>query len=165
MKETIFGFIHWVSRIGLAGLFLYSGYVKLQSPLQFAADIMGYQLVPASLVYPVAKYFPWLEILLGLMLLIGWRVRYWGMGASGLILFFITIITITYARGIEANCGCFGSGEKISLLTIIRDSLFLLPALFLAAEPGLRRHWQAIPQSQGSPTSDVQRPTSRAGTC
>ena len=31
----------------LAGIFLYSGYVKLQSTLQFAMTISGYQLVPA----------------------------------------------------------------------------------------------------------------------
>lgn len=148
MKDTIFRVLHWVSRIGLAGLFLYSGYVKLQSPLQFAADVMGYKLVPAGLVYPVAQYFPWLEILLGLLLLIGWKIRYWGVGASGLILFFITIISITYARGIDANCGCFGTGDKISPFTIFRDSLFLLPALFLAVEPRLRRRWQAIPAEQ-----------------
>ena len=134
MKETIFRVLHWVCRIGLAGLFLYSGYVKLQSPLQFAADVMGYKLVPAGLVFPVAQYFPWVEVALGLLLLIGWRVRYWGIAASGLILFFITLITITYARGIDANCGCFGTGEKISPFTILRDSSFLLPALFLAAE-------------------------------
>lgn len=159
MKETIFHILHWVSRVGLAGIFLYSGYLKLLSPLQFAADIMGYQLVPASLVYPVAEYFPWLEISLGLLLLIGWRVRYWGIAASCLILFFITILTITYARGIDADCGCFGSGEKISWLTIVRDSLFLLPALFLAAERRIRRFWDADPQER--PTSDVQRPTSQ----
>ena len=132
MKDAILRTVYWVSRIGLAGLFLYSGYVKLQSPLQFAADVMGYKLVPAGLVFPVAQYFPWVEIALGLLLLVGWRIRYWGVAASALILFFITLITITYARGIDANCGCFGTGEKISPFTIFRDSSFLVPALFLA---------------------------------
>jgi len=132
VKDAILRTVYWVSRIGLAGLFLYSGYVKLQSPLQFAADVMGYKLVPAGLVFPVAQYFPWVEIALGLLLLVGWRIRYWGVAASALILFFITLITITYARGIDANCGCFGTGEKISPFTIFRDSSFLVPALFLA---------------------------------
>ena len=147
MKKTILRIVHWVSRLGLAGIFLYSGYVKIESPLQFAADVAGYKLVPAGLVYPIAQYFPWLEVSLGLLLLIGWRVRYWGIAASGLILFFITIITITYARGIDADCGCFGSGEKITWLTIVRDSLFLLPALFLSAEPRIRRFWGIDAQS------------------
>ncbi len=142
MRETIFLIIHWASRLGLAGIFIYSGYTKLESPLQFAADLMGYQLLPANLIYPVAEYFPWLEIGLGFLLLLGWRVRYWGVCASGLILFFIALLAITYARGIDANCGCFGSGEKISLLTILRDSLFLIPALFLAAEGRIRRRWE-----------------------
>jgi putative oxidoreductase len=141
----IFRIIHWASRLALAAIFLYSGYVKIQSPLQFAADIMGYQLVPAGLVFPVAQYFPYLEIALGLLLLIGWRVRYWGIAASALIVFFITILSITYARGIDANCGCFGTGDKISPLTILRDSLILLPALYLALENRIRSR-QAAPR-------------------
>ena len=143
MSKILLGIIHWISRLGLAGIFLYSGYVKLQSPLQFAVALTGYQLLPASLIFPVAKYFPWLEIALGLLLLIGWKMRFWGIAASALILFFITIITITYFRGIEADCGCFGSGEKISAFTIVRDSLFFLPALFLACEQWIRRRYQA----------------------
>ena len=79
---------------------------------------------------------------------VGWKIRYWGLAASGLILFFITIISITYARGIDANCGCFGTGEKISLLTITRDSLFILPALFLALEPRFRRRRQGLPAAK-----------------
>jgi uncharacterized membrane protein YphA (DoxX/SURF4 family) len=131
--------LHWVCRLGLAGIFLYSGYVKLQAPLEFAAAIMGYQLVPAKLIYPVAEYFPWLEIALGILLLTGFKIRWAGIASAALIAFFIVILTITYARGIEADCGCFGSGDRISPGTILRDGLFLIPALFLAAETRARR--------------------------
>ncbi len=142
MNKIVLGIIHWACRLGLAGIFLYSGYVKLQSPLQFAAALTGYKLFPENLIFPIAQYFPWLEIALGLLLLVGWKMRYWGAAASLLILFFITIITITYFRGIDADCGCFGSGEKITSLTIVRDSLFLLPALFLSFERLIRRRFQ-----------------------
>lgn len=147
MKKVVLGALHWASRLGLAGIFLYSGYVKLQAPLEFAAAVAGYQLVPVNLIYPVAQYFPWLEVVLGLLLLIGWKMRHWAIAASALILFFIVILTITYARGIEAACGCFGFGEKISLLTILRDSLFLLPALFLVWERRLRGRARATASS------------------
>jgi putative oxidoreductase len=130
--------LHWASRLILAGIFLYSGYVKIQEPLQFAASLMGYQLLPATWIYPIAQYFPWAEIVLAAWLLSGLKIRLAAVATSSLILFFIAILTITYARGIEADCGCFGSGERISPLTLIRDSLFLLPALFLAFESRLR---------------------------
>jgi hypothetical protein len=59
------------------------------------------------------------------------------------MLFFIALLTITYLRGIDADCGCFGSGAKISPLTILRDSLMLLPALYLAFEGKFRRKYAA----------------------
>jgi putative oxidoreductase len=126
--------IHWLSRILLATVFLYSGYVKLQEPLQFAVAIQGYQLAPEAMIYPLATYLPWLELLLGLLLLSGWKIRYSAMATTGLLLFFIVILSITYARGIEANCGCFSLDDRISLKTIARDSLIIIPAIFLILE-------------------------------
>jgi uncharacterized membrane protein YphA (DoxX/SURF4 family) len=131
--------LHWACRVILAGIFLYSGYIKLQSPLQFAAAISGYKLVPDALVFPLANYLPWLEVALGVLLLSGWKIRWVAIGASFLLLGFISILTITYARGIDADCGCFGFGDKISPLTIGRDVLILIPAVFLVAEGRLRK--------------------------
>lgn len=136
---TILRILHWACRIVLAGVFIYSGYIKLQSPLQFAAAITGYKLVPDALVLPLAEYLPWLELALGVLLLSGWKVRYTALGASTLLVCFIAILTLTYFRGIDADCGCFGFGDKISPRTIARDGLILLPALYLAAEIRLRK--------------------------
>ena len=126
--------IHWASRCLLAGIFLYSGYIKLQNTLQFAATISSYKLLPFSVVLPLAQYLPWVEIVLGIMLLTGWKMRYVSFVTIGLLSVFIGIMTLTWLRGIDADCGCFGSGEPISHLTIARDALFLLPAIFLALE-------------------------------
>lgn len=132
------GALHWICRSVLAGVFIYSGYVKAQATLQFAVAITGYQLIPEALVFPIAQYFPWIEIALGLLILTGWKIRYVAGAAAALLLFFIALLSVTYARGIEADCGCFGFGEPISPLTLVRDSLLLLPALFLFLEKRLR---------------------------
>ena len=145
MNKIVLGCLHWICRLGLGGTFLYSGYVKWQASLQFASDLAAYQLLPDTWIYPVSEYFPWLEIILGALLIIGWKMRWWGIAASALMLFFITLITVTYFRGIDANCGCFGSGDKISPLTIFRDSVFILPALFLAFEHRIRRRFRPAP--------------------
>jgi uncharacterized membrane protein YphA (DoxX/SURF4 family) len=131
--------LHWASIIILAAIFLYTGYIKIQEPLQFAAAISGYQLVPEHLVWPIAQYFPWLEIALGVFLLIGWKIRYVAGASAALLLFFTVILSITYFRGIEANCGCFSFNDRITPKTIARDSIILIPALFLIFEPR-RRH-------------------------
>ncbi len=130
--------LHWACRIILGGLFLYSGYIKVQSPLQFAAALTGYQLFPPDLIIPLIYYFPWVEISLGVLLLAGWKLRYFAVGATALVSTFIILLTVTYLRGIDAECGCFGFGDRISPLTISRDGMILLPALFLAAEDRIR---------------------------
>jgi hypothetical protein len=48
-------------------------------------------------------------------------------------------MSITYSRGIEANCGCFGFGERISPLTLARDAGFFILAAYLAAYSWIQR--------------------------
>jgi uncharacterized membrane protein YphA (DoxX/SURF4 family) len=134
--------VHWLFRLILAGIFLYSGYMKIQEPLQFAVAIAGYKLVPEHFVFPLAKCLPWLEIALGYNFLIGWKTRWNSIAASALLLMFIIVLAITVGRGIEANCGCFSLDERISPKTIARDSLILIPALYLAIESRLLKRWQ-----------------------
>jgi uncharacterized membrane protein YphA (DoxX/SURF4 family) len=153
MKITL-NALHWLCRFILAGIFIYSGYVKVKEPLQFAVAITGYKLVPESLIFPLATYLPWIEIALGLGVLIGWKIRYFSMAAAGLLLFFIVVLAITISRGIEANCGCFGLDERVSPKTIARDSLIFLPALYLAAESRLRKRWFKSTPAPGGLSSD-----------
>ncbi len=125
--------LHWLFRIILAGIFIYSGYVKWESPLLFEAVLYTYDLFPRSSIPLITGCFPWVEMALGLSLLIGFgkKIKYLAGAAAALLLFFIAIITITYFRGIEADCGCFGFDDPISPIAIIRDSLILIPALYL----------------------------------
>jgi len=133
--------LHWLCRLGLAVVFTYSGYIKVQNPLQFAVAISAYKLVPENLVFPMAQYLPWVEIALGLAILIGWKIRVFSSAAAGLLVVFMVVLTVTYLRGIEASCGCFGMDDPITPLTIVRDSIFLLPALYLTFENRIRRRF------------------------
>jgi uncharacterized membrane protein YphA (DoxX/SURF4 family) len=130
--------LHWISRFLLAGIFLYTGYIKIESPLQFSAILYGYKLFPNSLILPLTHYFPWVEIALGILLLAGWKIRYVSLAACGLLATFIAVLATTYFRGIEANCGCFSFDDRITPLTILRDGLIILPAIYLSAESALQ---------------------------
>ncbi len=135
----IYRILHWACRIFLGGIFLYSGFTKIENSLQFAAAVEGYQLLSPGLVIWVVKILPWLEIVLGGVLLLGLKIRYTAGLAAALLLFFTLIMLATYLRGIETDCGCFGVGERISPLTLVRDALFILPALFLVVQPWWER--------------------------
>jgi uncharacterized membrane protein YphA (DoxX/SURF4 family) len=127
--------LYWISRLALAGLFVYAGYTKLypeENRLLFEIALSSYQLLPVQGVIVVARALPWLEIALGALLLAGWKLRYFATTAAALLGAFIAAMTITYARGIQADCGCFGLGEPISPTTLARDALVLVMAVFLA---------------------------------
>lgn len=127
--------LHWLCRLALGALFIYAGFTKVYPPehqFLFEMAVSAYQLLPAWAVVVVARALPWFEIALGLVLLLGWELRYSSVLTALLVGGFIAAMAVTYARGIEADCGCFGLGEPISPITLSRDSLFLVMAVYLA---------------------------------
>jgi uncharacterized membrane protein YphA (DoxX/SURF4 family) len=144
--------LHWFCCIFLGVVFIYTGYWKLQSPLQFAGDLTSYQMFPTGVILLAMDYFPWVEITLGILLLVGWKSHYFAAVSGVLLGFFIMIMTITYLRGIKANCGCFTSGEPISPISLVRDSLILAPALFLVFESTIRHRWPSRLSSDCEPS-------------
>ena len=127
--------LQWVCRLAVGGLFIYAGFTKvypIEQRLLFELAISAYELLPVKGVIAVAYVLPWLEIALGLFLLTGWKLRYFATFAALLLGAFMAAMLSTYARGIEADCGCFGLGEPISPLTLVRDSGILLMAIFVA---------------------------------
>lgn len=129
----------WVCRLVLGGLFVFAGYTKLRNPLLFEMAVDTYRLLPSAGVIAVAWSLPWLEVFLGILLLVGWKISYMASFTALLLGGFLVTMGITYHRGIEANCGCFGFGERISPLTLGRDTILFAMAVFLAGYSWWRR--------------------------
>ncbi|MCU0243526.1 MAG: DoxX family membrane protein [Acidobacteria bacterium] len=116
----------WVFRLVLGGLFIYAGAVKVVAPLDFAQDIRNYRLVGQSLSFIAAIVLPWLEILAGAALIVGvWR-RGAALVVSGLLVFFIVLTAVTMLRGLDVDCGCFGSLSRKSGWGVILEDLGML---------------------------------------
>ncbi|MBI4458535.1 MAG: DoxX family membrane protein, partial [Acidobacteria bacterium] len=124
--------LEWFCRLALGGLFLYAGYVKIRDPFLFEMAVDSYRLLPSAGVIWVTRSLPWLEVVLGALLVSGWKLRYASSFTALLLGGFLVAMGVAYARGVEANCGCFGTGERISPLTLGRDSLLFAMALSLA---------------------------------
>src|SRR5205823_12506450 len=76
---------------------------------------------------------PFAEILLGLLLLIGWGLRIWASLVTLLMLGFLTLVTRAYLLHMNINCGCFAIPEPLTIKTVIRDSLFALLAVLMTS--------------------------------
>ena len=124
----------WLVRLGLGGIFIYAAWIKLKEPwLLFAMSIDAYHVLPQWGVMAVARTLPWFELLLGLVLVTGRLPRISSVAASALLALFFGLMVRAYAKGDTIDCGCFGPGEAISPLTLLRDGSLLLGGLFLVA--------------------------------
>ena len=122
-----------VARIVLGGVFIYASLDKIRHPELFAEAVYNYQLSPGVAVNLVAIWLPWLEFLCGVLLVLGLWVGGSILILSGLLLVFLSSIGINLARGLDIHCGCFTTqgSDPMTILTLFRDSLFLVLALFL----------------------------------
>ena len=131
--------VRWVFlalRVQLGAVFLYAAWTKLRQPwLVFALSIDSYQLLPEWAVLALARTLPWLELLLGVLLIAGWHLRYVSIAASVLLLGFFGIMLRSYGKGLGIDCGCFGVGEALSAKTLLRDGLLVTASIVLC--------WQA----------------------
>ncbi|HPW19087.1 MAG TPA: MauE/DoxX family redox-associated membrane protein [Candidatus Aminicenantes bacterium] len=128
-----------VFRVVLGGLFIYAGVVKVVDPLGFAQDIRNYRLVGQSLSFLAALVLPWLEILAGAFLVSGVCRRGAALAITVLLVFFIVLTLVTMARGLDVDCGCFGSLSRKSGWSVVLEDLGMLAlGLSLLLAPGPR---------------------------
>ena len=131
----------WLRRIlclvfGVA--FVYAGFRKIQDPGLFLIDIRSFDLLPDPFAAWLALGLPWLELLAGLAVMIGF-LRKGGLLLLNLALgaFFVAILS-AWSRGLDIRCGCFGSSEASTsyIELIARDSVLLAMGLFLLLRDG-----------------------------
>lgn len=126
-----------VARVVLGVVWLWAGGAKILHLEESVQAVRGYQLLPYEVALVVGYALPMVEILLGVLLLLGLLTR-WAAAASALLMLgFVIGIGSAWARGLSIDCGCFGGGGAIAAeeaarqypWEIARDTgLFLLGA-------------------------------------
>ncbi len=131
-------------RIALGAVLLLAGSLKIGDPEQFALVIARYGIVPDFLVPYGAVMVPALEVLTGVLLLVGYRIRAASLVGAAMMAVFSVFIAAAMARGERFDCGCFNFGrvglgisETVGPWVLARDLLFLAGFLILLRA---RRH-------------------------
>ncbi|MCZ2078593.1 MAG: DoxX family membrane protein [Bryobacterales bacterium] len=120
-------------RLALGLVFLYAGYVKLRQPWYvFAGMIDNYGVVAPSVSEVIARVLPPLEVVLGVALLAGLYRKISSAAAVVFLVPFFGLMLWAYARGMEIDCGCFGSGQTLGPRTLFRDGVLVAAAIWLA---------------------------------
>jgi uncharacterized membrane protein YphA (DoxX/SURF4 family) len=157
--------IIWIGRLVLGGIFIYAGYAKLFLPnhnlwpffilkfsistnlSNFATQVEAFKLLPAWGVQFVANTLPFTEIILGLLVLIGWRLRIWAPVLTAIMLGFFAVVLRAYLLHMDINCGCFSTPQPINLQKVLEDAalsgLALLMTIFTFTEARRPHPWAA----------------------
>ncbi len=105
-----------LGRLIIAGIFIYAGYAKLREPwLQFVVSLDSFKILPDSMLEPIARTLPWIEVILGVALVTGIMARWFALIASLMLATFVGAAARAYAMGLQVDCGCFGAGSNETL--------------------------------------------------
>ena len=128
-------------RVGLAAVWLISGGLKAADPEQTYLALSAFDVLPAGFVGPVAAALPFLELAIGVLLLVGFGVRPAAVASVVLLVAFVAGVGQAWARGLSIDCGCFGGGGPVDPSRtrypqeLARDLGFLLLAAWLVVRP------------------------------
>ncbi len=122
MKTWVFSvWPYRLGRLALAGVFLWSGAVKLSDPDAFAVIIDAFGLVPETWSGPLSYAMPVAEIMAGAGLLLDIRGSLAAM--TGFLAMFMAILGYGIWLGLDIDCGCFGPSDPEAALHSLRTSL------------------------------------------
>ena len=96
-------------RIALGLVFIVASLDKIQNPENFATNIANYRLLPYRLINFSAIVLPWLEIVTGILLVVGVWIRAAGILTCGMLVLFIMAISQALVRDLDISCGCFST--------------------------------------------------------
>lgn len=155
----------WIGRLLLGGIFIYAGYSKIFQPNRnlwpffilkfsismnlsnFATQVEAFKMLPDWGVQFVAHALPFTEIILGLLVLIGWRLRIWAPVLTLIMFGFSFVVLRAYLLHMNINCGCFATPEIIGLKKVLEDAalsgLALLMTIFAFQEARQPHPWTA----------------------
>jgi uncharacterized membrane protein YphA (DoxX/SURF4 family) len=113
----------------------------------FGTQVEAFKLLPDWGVQFVAHALPFTEIILGLLVLIGWRLRIWAPILTGIMLGFFAVVLRAYLLHMDINCGCFATPQPINLQKVLEDAvlsgLALLMTIFAFKEARQPHPWSA----------------------
>jgi len=128
------GWLALIARLYLGYVFIYACLHKIIDPGAFAVDVATYQILPLGLINLTALILPWVELLSGVMMVAGFRVRAAALLMAGMMLVFMAALGWALYQGLDMSCGCFASSSEhdpISSMTMLRDTGWLILCLYV----------------------------------
>lgn len=131
------GPLQWIcaaSRLALAVVFLYAAIAKIADPADLADSIANYRLLPALLIPWLAVTLPGVELVVGVLLVLGLFTRAAATVVAAMMLAFTVALSQAFIRDLDVECGCFGGSTVADGWVLLRDAVLLAFALLIATK-------------------------------
>lgn len=121
-------YIPLISRIIVGSVFIVVGVTKILDPKLFANEIGNYDLLPNYVLHIPAIILPWIELVVGMLLVLGIKLKTNSLIAGTLLVIFTIGVITAWSRGLDINCGCFSAikEEKVGLSKVLQNSGLIL---------------------------------------
>src|ERR1700736_1062182 len=159
-----------LGRVLLGAIFIYAGYSKAFLPnhtfwplfflkfsistnlANFALQVEAFKLLAPWGLQFVVQVLPFAEIVLGLLVLSGWKLRIWASLLTAIMLGFFVVVLRAYLFRMDINCGCFAPPEPINLKKVLEDAamsaLAVMMTVFAFIEARRPHPWTATAKSE-----------------
>lgn len=122
-----------LAQIATGLVMAWAGLAKIGNPGGFAAQVHNFKLVPIAVENLIAICLPWIELVAGLALVLDIRARAGALLSFGMLGVFTLAVASALARGMDIECGCFGTSDASRVGWIkIGQNLAMLAVAFVA---------------------------------
>jgi uncharacterized membrane protein YphA (DoxX/SURF4 family) len=140
-RERVLDVVGTLARLFLGVVLIWAGASKVGHPLTAQRAVQAYEIFPDAVANTIGLALPFLEIILGVLLVLGLFTRPVAIVSTLLMVAFVLGISQAWARGLTIDCGCFGGGGEIGAADtkypqeIARDAAFALAGAWLWWRP------------------------------
>lgn len=141
-----------MAQYGIAVVFMAAALGKIGDADTFAKQIHYFRLLPVSFENLLAITLPWVELVAALALFLRFRPRAGAVICAALMGVFLFAVGQAVARGLDIECGCFGTSDasRVGTAKLIENVGLLAVALIASLAPAERQP-AAAPEGVAAP--------------
>jgi uncharacterized membrane protein YphA (DoxX/SURF4 family) len=127
----------FIAQTLVALVFLAAALGKIGDAATFARQIHYFRLLPPALENLLAMTLPWIELVAALAILFRVRPRAGSAVIAALMGLFVFVVAAALARGLDIECGCFGTADasRVGTAKILENIGLLALSLIACLRP------------------------------
>lgn len=133
MKFLTNTYVLWITKVFIGLIFVLSGIEKIADPAGFSDAIANYKLIPNFVINFFAISIPWIELVSGILLIFNQYIKENAFIYISLMSIFTIMVLIAVLRGLDIDCGCFGTQnvQAVGITKIIENLALIILGVYV----------------------------------